>query len=40
MSSIVLTMTFDDKNSLLMQVLSGETIDDGIPVDKMSDYDI
>ena len=40
MSSVFLTVTFDDENSLLMQVMSGVTIDDGTPVDELNDFDV
>ena len=40
MSSVFLTVTFDDENSLLMQVMSGQTIDDSTPVEELSDFDV
>jgi hypothetical protein len=40
MCSIFLTVTFDDENSLLIQVLSGEDIDDGTPVSSLSDEEV
>jgi hypothetical protein len=38
--SLFLTVTFDDENSLLMQVLSGETIDDVRDVKTLSDAEL
>ena len=40
MSSVFLTVTFDDENSLLMQVMSGQTIDDSTPVEQLSNFDV
>jgi Helitron helicase-like domain at N-terminus len=37
MGSIFCTTTFDDENSFLMQVLSGEEIDDDTPVEDLTD---
>ena len=37
MSSVFLTVTFDDENSFLMQVMSNEQIDDDIPSDDLTE---
>ena len=40
MSSVFLTVTFDDENSFLMQVMSNERIDDDIPSDELTDQEV
>ena len=40
MSSVFVTFTFDDENSLVMQVLSGEDIDDDTPTENLSDEQV
>ena len=40
MSSVFITVTFDDENSFLMQIMSGRTIDDDTPVNELSDQDV
>ena len=38
--TIWLTVNFDDEHSLLLQVLSGRTIDDNLPLDRFSDDEL
>jgi hypothetical protein len=38
--SIFLTVTFDDENSIVMQVLSGVIIDDDLDLNEMTDEDL
>ena len=40
MSSVFITVTFDDENSFLMQIMSGSTIDDDTPVDELTDQEV
>ncbi len=40
MGSVFLTVTFDDENSLLIQVLSGVQVDTGESIDDLSDEEL
>ena len=39
MSSVFLTVTFDDENSFLIQVVSNQKIDDDTPSDDLTDQE-
>ncbi len=38
--SVFLTVTFDDKNSLLLQVLTDNRVDDDLPIEALSDEEL
>ena len=40
MSSVFITVTFDNENSFLMQIMSGSRIDDDVPVEDLTDQDV